>query len=323
MHLKKKSSFIINLLRTISITLIFVFVTCKKIDINRKTLIVTQAVENLTQTSAFAKGHIVDLSEVKEHSDYGFCWDTLTGNLHFKTSLGTAQITGDYSKNINGLRGGKKYCLRAYIKEGNDYVYGEIVSFVTPNPLMPVITTNAVTNIKDSLALGGGRITFDGGADIRSRGVCWSTSQNPTIADSYNINGADTGVFSCKINKLSLHSIYYVRAFATNKVGTSYGNQVSFNPDNVQQRLIKGETPKQIYDGGIVLDSLFGKIYQGGLIAYLNTTTGTGLIAAPTDQGRVQWYNGSNNLTNATGTAIGTGQSNTSTIVTVQGAGSY
>jgi hypothetical protein len=111
--------------------------------------------------------------------------------------------------------------------------------------------------------------------------------------------------------------------------GTAWTNMVGGAASNppiitVQQRLDGGETPKQIYDSGIPLDSLYGKTYQGGLIAYLNTTTGTGLIAATSDQSTaIQWYNGSYTLTGATGTGIGTGQSNTNAIITSQGAGSY
>lgn len=95
---------------------------------------------------------------------------------------------------------------------------------------------------------------------------------------------------------------------------------------NVQQRLdILGETPIQIFNSGIPLDSLYSKKYQGGLIAYLNTSTGTGLIAATSDQSNNQltWWNGSNTNTGASGTTIGAGESNTNAIVTSQGAGNY
>ena len=114
--------------------------------------------------------------------------------------------------------------------------------------------------------------------------------------------------------------------------GTNWTNMVGGTASNpigtVQQRLdgvfMPAETPKQIYDNGIPLDSLYGKTYQGGLIAYLNTATGTGLIAATSDQSSaIQWFNGIFTTTGATGTAIGTGQSNTNAIIASQGAGSY
>ena len=91
-------------------------------------------------------------------------------------------------------------------------------------------------------------------------------------------------------------------------------------PVPVQQRLTNGETPKHIYDSGIILDSLYGKTYQGGLIAYLNTSDGTGLIASSTDQtgGGPFWGGG---LPGSTGTAIGTGQANTTAIVIALGGG--
>jgi len=67
-----------------------------------------------------------------------------------------------------------------------------------------------------------------------------------------------------------------------------------------------------------------GQNYQGGKIAYLGSTKQHGLIAASEDQSaEIQWYNGSNQVTGATGKAIGTGQANTTAIVTAQGAGSY
>ena len=85
-----------------------------------------------------------------------------------------------------------------------------------------------------------------------------------------------------------------------------------------------GITPIDIYNGGVPLDSLWGKLYQGGLIFYLDTTDGTGLVSALSDQSAgVQWYNGGNLTTNATGAAIGTGQANTDSIISNQGAGNY
>lgn len=65
-------------------------------------------------------------------------------------------------------------------------------------------------------------------AAVTARGVCWATTQNPTTADSYTTNGTGTGLFVSNITGLSKTTTYYVRAYATNSVGTSYGAQYTF-----------------------------------------------------------------------------------------------
>lgn len=98
----------------------------------------------------------------------------------------------------------------------------------TPITSVPTITTTAVSGINATFATSGGNVTSDGNATITARGVCWSTSQNPTIADSKSSNGTGTGTFTSSITGLTNNTLYYVRAYATNSVGTSYGNEVSF-----------------------------------------------------------------------------------------------
>ena len=93
---------------------------------------------------------------------------------------------------------------------------------------------------------------------------------------------------------------------------------------SVQQRLDNGETPCQIFNTDIPLDSLYGKTYAGGLIFYLDTINCNGLIAAPMNQSTgIQWYNGNYILTGANGYNIGTGQTNTALIISIQGTGFY
>ncbi|GAI09215.1 unnamed protein product, partial [marine sediment metagenome] len=96
------------------------------------------------------------------------------------------------------------------------------------DPSIPTVTTTSVSSITHNSALSGGNVTDDGGASVIVRGVCWSTSQNPTTVDSHTTNGSGTGAFISSITGLSPNTTYYVRAYATNSVGTSYGTQFSF-----------------------------------------------------------------------------------------------
>jgi uncharacterized protein (TIGR02145 family) len=93
---------------------------------------------------------------------------------------------------------------------------------------IPTLTTSSVTNTASNTATSGGNITSDGGATVTARGVCWSTSQTPTTADSHTTDGTGTGAFVSSITGLNAATTYYVRAYAINNAGTAYGNQQSF-----------------------------------------------------------------------------------------------
>ena len=99
---------------------------------------------------------------------------------------------------------------------------------------LPVLTTSEVTNINSTTATCGGDITSDGGGTISARGVCWSTSQNPTIADNKTSDGTGTGSFTSSIQGLAPSTPYYARAYAINSAGTSYGNAQNFTTLAVQ-----------------------------------------------------------------------------------------
>ena len=90
------------------------------------------------------------------------------------------------------------------------------------------ITTSAVSNITTTSAVSGGTILSDGGAKITARGVCWSTSSNPTINDNKTTDGIGIGNYTSNLTSLLANTTYYVRAYATNSEGTVYGNELIF-----------------------------------------------------------------------------------------------
>jgi hypothetical protein len=98
----------------------------------------------------------------------------------------------------------------------------------------PAITTVPVSMITATSAeTGGSNITSPGGAEVTFRGVCWSTNPGPTVADSKTIDGTGLGQFTSSITGLTPNTTYYVRAYAVNSAGTSYGNEISFNSQDI------------------------------------------------------------------------------------------
>ena len=90
----------------------------------------------------------------------------------------------------------------------------------------PVVTTTKVSNITQTTALTGITITSNGGAEVTVMGVCWSTSPNPTTSSNKISYALGSGSFTMSITGLTADTKYYVRAYATNSAGTSYGNEV-------------------------------------------------------------------------------------------------
>ena len=145
----------------------------------------------------------------------------------------------------------------AYI--ASDSLWKEILFGTgTIEPLtLPVVTTNAVINIKDTSATSGGDVTSDGGYTVTARGVCWSTASNPTISDSHTCDGSGTGEFMSNLTGLSDTTLYYVRAYATNSSGTIYGDELAFA--TFQDPLKKGLVAYYPFDGNAHDESGLGK----------------------------------------------------------------
>lgn len=203
-------------------------VRCIKSDVP---VISTNNVTSITINTALSGGNVTSDGNDPVIAR-GVCWNT-TGNPTIsdnKTTDGTGK--GTFNSSVSGLIPGTTYYLCAYATNSAGTAYGAVVTFITL-ATVPTVTTAQMSEIKAQTATCGGTITSDGGAAVTAKGVCWSTNENPTITDNKSTDGTGVGLFISSISGLTAGTKYYVRAYATNEVGTSYGTQISFTTLNV------------------------------------------------------------------------------------------
>ena len=107
---------------------------------------------------------------------------------------------------------------------------GETITF-TFCPLAVSVISDEVSDITTTSATCGGTVEVADSIEVLSRGVCWSTSPNPTIADNFTVDGAGAGSFTSTLTALAPATIYYVRAYANYNGGTAYGMVKRFNTE--------------------------------------------------------------------------------------------
>ena len=250
-------------------------------------VVTTSAVTNIAQTTATCGGNVTSEGGASVTAR-GVCWSTspnpTIGGSH--TTNGTG--TGSFTSSITGLTSGTTYYVRAYATNSNGTAYGEEKSFTT-TAATPTVTTNTVSNVTTTTATCGGNVTSDGGASVTARGVCWATTQNPTVSGSHTTNGTGTGSFTSSISGLSKGTTYYVRAYATNSKGTSYGEQKTFTTSTsvptVTTNDVSNVTTTTATCGGNVTDNGGASVTARGVcwstsqnptVSGSHTTDGTG-----------------------------------------------
>ncbi len=99
--------------------------------------------------------------------------------------------------------------------------------------LLPELTITSVEELSQTSLIAGGTIISDGGLEITDKGVCWGFRQNPTINDQMISAGSGSGSFEVTIVDLEPDKYYYLRAFATNNMGTGYGDEITFSTQSM------------------------------------------------------------------------------------------
>lgn len=208
--------------------LVLAFSSCEKdaeVPI-REYAIETNSMADITANSAKCNC-IIPIGGALPVTARGVCWSTSQAPTINDSHTEDGSGIGAFTSSIAGLTVNTTYYLRAYATNSNGTYYGEEKSFQTQNGIA-VVATNDISNITTTSATCGGNVTSDGGLPVTARGVCWSTSKNPTIENSHTTDGSGTGTFSSSITGLTKSTTYYVRVYATNSNGTFYGEEKSF-----------------------------------------------------------------------------------------------
>ena len=224
---------------------------------------------DLSVGTAVCYGGIESLDGITE---YGICYSTESfskATVQYVQSDNWAN--GVFSATLSGLGDGNTVYYRAYAINTAGYGYGEIESFTTP--AAPTVTTTEATEITTTTAVCGGNVTADGGMVVTAKGVCYGTSHNPTVADSHTTNGTGTGSFTSNLEGLTPNTTYYVRAYATNGVATSYGDEVEFTTleeiiitaPTVTTNNVTSITTNSAVVGGQITDAGNGTISESGI----------------------------------------------------------
>jgi len=288
--------------------------------------VTTTAISGISSYLA-ASGGTINSDGCSSITAKGVCW-SINHNptiANSKTTDGTGTAT--FNSSISGLNPLTLYYVRAYATNSTGTAYGNEVSFTTTDlissgPSVPVVGTSTSAITGGSTASSGGYVSNDGGSSVTVRGVCWSTSQNPTLANSFSTDGGQgTGYFSSTINGLSgCGVVYYVRAYATNSTGTGYGNQNSVSTGLLPTITTNDASSISYYSatsGGTITDNGGCAISQKGIcwnyatgptISNWHTSDGTGsgsFVSTMTGLLGNRTYYVRSYATNSVGTAYG------------------
>lgn len=228
--MKKRIENRINPLIAIGLLTLLIY-SCNKEEKTQVPVLTTSPVTSINQTKATCGGNIITDSGFPITA-IGVCWSTVQAPETGDNKTLSGFTIGSFTDTITSLTANTVYYVRAYATNSAGTAYGNEISFTTSPAILPSLTTKAPNSVTQTSAISGGYTTTDGGAPITVRGICWSTTENPSIAlITKTTDGIGTGAFTSSLSGLTMGFTYYVRAYATNSIGTSYGEQKSFTLD--------------------------------------------------------------------------------------------
>ncbi len=232
---------------------------CKKENLVEIPTVRTFEVTGITGNLAKSGGNVLDNGGASVTAR-GVFWSKSENpglnNNNGATSDGTG--SGEFESSINGLSSGTTYYLRAYAINSEGIGYGDQLQFTTLK--LASVTTTEVNNVSYTSAVSGGTVIDDGGAAVTARGIVWDKNIDPTFDENTGktLDGLGTGEFESNLTELLPGTKYYVRSYAVNAKGTSYGQQVEFITDSdlatITTTEVNNITSNSATSGGTVID---------------------------------------------------------------------
>ena len=196
----------------------------------------------------------------KSITSRGIVWNTTQNPTIVNSKTIDGIGIGNFNSVITGLLSNTTYYFRAYATNSVGTAYGNEITYITSAiSTLPTLTTSSISNITASTAISGGNITSDGGSTIVNRGIAWSITQNPIDTNSKTIDGNGIGVFNSSITNLTANTTYYIRAYATNSIGTAYGNQISLTTTSNNAVTTVTDIDGSIYPTTLICSQLWMK----------------------------------------------------------------
>jgi len=261
----------------------------------------TTAASSITSSSASSGGNVAS-DGCGTVTARGICWATTQNPTTANSTCACGTGAGSFTGNLTGLSANTTYYVRSYATNSAGTAYGAQTSFTTLAVVVPTLATTAPSSITCNSASSGGNVTSDGCGTVTARGICWSTTQNPTTASSTCPNGSGIGTYTCNLTGLTAGTTSY----ATNSAGTAYGAQTSFTtlavvvPTLATTNAVTAVTCTTASSGGNVTSDGCGTITARG-VCYGTTSNPTIANSKTTDSGTTgSWTSG--NMTMVPGT---------------------
>lgn len=254
-------------------------------------------------TNVDTNNHVLKLNAELIHqggseiTEKGFVWNQKGGPSISDTKIISSSNNSVFSENFS-FQLSTSYFIKSYAVNSFGISYGDEIE-VRIDKVKPKVNTQEIIEIDSNYAICTSNVTYGGGTQILERGICWASFSNPTISDNKTSDGSGLGVYTSTMTDLLPNTLYYCRSYATNSEGTTYGKEISF-------RTMVGK----LY---------IGMKYKGGIIFYIEPMKGGGLLVSNDDLGSGSIWGCSNSVSGAVDKNIGSGQTNSSAMISVCG----